>query len=73
MDGRCFRNSRSRRFSIISISSCFGVVKKVSSENVIDLKLLKTEEQFLGPAFVIGSIKGFNFVEFRESFWRCNH
>ena len=65
MDGSRFRNSRSR---MLRINSCIGVIKKVSSENVIDLKLLKTEEQFLGPTFVIGSIKGFNFVEFKKSF-----
>ena len=51
----------------------FAVVKEVSGGNVVDLKLLKTDEQFLGPRFVIGSIKRFNVVEFWESFWKCSH
>ena len=72
-DGRCFRNSRSRGLNKISINSYFAVVKEVSGESVIDLKLLKTDEQFLAPTSVIGSMKGFNFVEFWESFWKCSY
>ena len=61
-------NRSNSGFSKISINNCFVVVKEVSGENVVNLKLLKTEDQFLGATFLIGSRMGFNFVEFWKNF-----
>jgi len=57
-------NKSNSGFSKISINNYFVVVKEVSGENVVNLKLLKTEDQFLGTTFLIDSRKGFNFLEF---------
>jgi len=51
-------------FKKINNSSYFVVIKEVNGENIINFKLLKTDEQFLGQTFVIGSIKRFNLLEF---------